>query len=222
MRLSSHAASAALLSFACIVHAQSDIINETATVCTFNLQTSTGLVQRTDNYDLVIQTNNTLWPTAKLYITPKGVNHMYGPNGDRCGFDPWLQCLNTSATNFDKKYGFYIGQNSSLYYADQSVFWICDNTDPADAGSNNAAPLIYPPMGSGSTAKYTGCKATNLTATSCEDASQYTTKPSAIASPSPTSDTGASKGSSGKTYEVSEFISTVAALMMVGSIMACL
>lgn len=208
--------------------AQSDISNETSKVCGFMLSTSTGYIQRTDDYDLVPETNSTLWPTAQLYITPKGVNRLYAAgNGDRCGFDTHFQCLNTSATIVSDKKGFYIGSNSSLFYADQSIFWLCANIDAKVNESGNAPPCIFPPVGTTSYTDYSNCTPTTLVASGCQQSAEYSSDPSAVASPAAgdtgtTTTTSTPKGEAGKTRTVSRALLAGSALILVGNIMACL
>lgn len=67
--------------------AQSNVTGEAGELCKLQLQTEAGVLERTDDWDLVPSTNTTLWPTAQLYLTSEQQSRMYGSDGGRCGFD---------------------------------------------------------------------------------------------------------------------------------------
>jgi len=67
--------------------AQSNVTGEAGELCKLQLQTKAGVLERTDDWDLVPSTNTTLWPTAQLYLTSEQLSRMYGSDGGRCGFD---------------------------------------------------------------------------------------------------------------------------------------
>ncbi|KAK5087609.1 hypothetical protein LTR70_006918 [Exophiala xenobiotica] len=151
--------------------AQSNVTGEAGELCKLQLQTKAGVLERTDDWDLVPSTNTTLWPTAQLYLTSEQLSRMYGGDGGRCGFDPHLRC--DDVKDFDSmKYGFYIASNGSLNFANRTVFWRCPNTDKADEQRDNAAPWIFPPVGAMDSIKMpSNCTAVNLTSTKCKAAS---------------------------------------------------
>lgn len=162
--------------------AQQNATEETGKLCSLQLETRTGPIQRTNDWDLVPSTNATLWPAAQLYLTTEELSRIYGSDGGRCGFDPHFRCANIS--NFDStKYGFYIANNGSLNFANRTVFWQCPNNDTADEQMNNAAPNLYPPIGTiDRTMLPQNCTAVNLTSSRCEvdQGSEFTVTPSSI------------------------------------------
>ncbi|KAK5938138.1 hypothetical protein PMZ80_009727 [Knufia obscura] len=162
--------------------AQQNATEETGKLCSLQLHTRTGLIQRTNDWELVPSTNTTLWPAAQIYLTTEESSRMYGSDGGRCGFDPHLRCANIS--DFDStKHGFYIAENGLLNFANRTVFWQCPNNDSADEQMNNAAPYLYPPIDSIEKIKLPeNCTAVNLTASRCEvdQGSEFTVTPSSI------------------------------------------
>lgn len=67
--------------------AQSNITEEAGQLCKLHLRTKAGMLERTDDWDVVPSTNITLWPTAQLYLTSEQQSRMYSNDGGRCGFD---------------------------------------------------------------------------------------------------------------------------------------
>jgi len=74
--------------------AQENATEEAGKLCSLQLQTKAGLIQRTDDWDLVPSTNASLWPAAQLYLTTEEQSRMYGSDGGRCGFDRMSFCPN--------------------------------------------------------------------------------------------------------------------------------
>lgn len=67
--------------------AQTNVTQETADLCKLQLHTKAGVLQRTDDWDLVPSTNTTLWPTAQLFLTSEQQGRLYSSDGQRCGFE---------------------------------------------------------------------------------------------------------------------------------------
>jgi len=77
----------AILLCASTATAQQNATEEVGKLCSLQLQTRAGVIQRTDDWDLVPRTNVTLWPTAQLYLTSEDQSRMYSSDGGRCGFN---------------------------------------------------------------------------------------------------------------------------------------
>lgn len=164
--------------------AQTNVTQETADLCKLQLHTKAGVLQRTDDWDLVPSTNTTLWPTAQLFLTSEQQGRLYSSDGQRCGFEPYFRCDHIEDLD-STKYGFYIASNGSLYFANETVFWRCPNTgqDEDEDETNNEAPLIYPPVGVMDSIELpSNCTAVNLTSTQCQAAaeSDFTITPTKI------------------------------------------
>ncbi len=70
--------------------AQENATEEAGKLCSLQLHTKAGVLQRTNDWDLVASTNTTLWPAAQLYLTTEEFSRMYSSDGGRCGFDRML------------------------------------------------------------------------------------------------------------------------------------
>ena len=197
-----------------------DITEESANVCGFSLKTNSGALERTDNYDIVPATKATIWPVSSFFITNSTVGHLYAAgNGDRCGFGPQLQCLNTSKTITGSKEPFTISNNGSLLYVGQAIFSICHSKSVANQ-SYQDTPFIFPYNVIPPT--FTNCTTSNIMATACRNASEYTSHPTSAATQTQGYSQSTSTSTSDSERPQPAILAAVSILFLVGTLMACL
>jgi len=183
----------AILLYTTTATAQDNATDEAGKLCSLQLQTKAGLLQRTDDWDLVPSTNTTLWPAAQLYLTTEDLSRMYSNDGGRCGFNRMFCFLPLSvrgiprAKQINRSPDSQILTDTRLAYLRCSTitnldstkygFYISSNGSLTFANStlfwqcantddttSNAAPYIYPPIDTISGTKLPdNCTALNLT-----------------------------------------------------------
>lgn len=117
---------------------------------------------------------------------------LFNPDGDKCGFDPYLECSTDTESEADRV-PFEIESDGTITFQGEKEFYLCARGafqrcdalgDPDDCDDTNSSvdlnrddlgdePRIYPPIGTTSNRQrvFENCTVTELVASQCFDAS---------------------------------------------------